>query len=63
MLKSSGFTVPKMNSISHDENIRWLESVERFANYHDYDRGEPEEPKHKEEPEEPLGIVTEIAAI
>lgn len=34
-----------------------------FAYHHDYDRGEQEEAQDEEEPEEPLGIVTEIAAI
>lgn len=33
------------------------------ANYHDYDSSENEEAKDKEEPDEPLGIVTEETAI
>ena len=63
MPKVSGFTVPKMNPRSHDGNIRWLEPVERFANYHDYDRGEHEESQDEEEPEEPLDIVPKVATI
>ena len=54
----SGFVVPKMDPTSHVGNIRCLEPVAPFANHHDYGSGEDEEAQNKEEPEEPLDIVT-----
>ena len=37
--------------------------MEPFAYHHDCDSGGREESQNKEEPEEPLGIVTEVTAI
>ena len=59
----SGLIVPKMRPTNHFGNIRWLKPVKPFAYHHDYDRGEQEEAQDEEEPEEPLGIVTEVTAI
>lgn len=50
--------VPKLCHRCHDGNIRCLEPVAPFANHHDYGSGEDEEAQNKEEPEEPLDIVT-----
>ena len=36
-----------------------LKPVAPFANYHDYDGGEQEEARDKEEPEESLGLDTD----
>lgn len=47
----------------HVGNIRCLEPVAPSANHHDYGSGENEEAQNEEEPEEPLGIVTEVTAI
>ena len=55
--------VPKLCHRCHDGNIRCLEPVAPSAHHHDYGSGEYEEAQDKEEPEEPLGVVTEIAAI
>lgn len=63
MPKVSGLIVPKLCHRCHDGNIRCLEPVAPFANHHDYGSGEDEEAQNKEEPEEPLGIVTEVTAI
>ena len=63
MPKVSGLIVPKLCHTRHDGNIRCLEPVAPSAHHHDYGSGEYEEAQDKEEPEEPLGVVTEIAAI
>ena len=63
MPKVSGLIVPNLCHRCHDGNIRCLEPVAPFANHHDYSSGEDEEAQNKEEPEEPLGIVTEVTAI
>ena len=63
MPKVSGLIVPKLCHRCHDGNIRCLEPVAPSAHHHDYGRCEYEEAQNKEEPEEPLGIVTEITAI
>ena len=55
--------VPKLCHRCHDGNIRCLEPVAPSAHHHDYGRCEYEEAQNKEEPEEPLGIVTEVTAI
>ena len=55
--------VPKLCHRCHDGNIRCLEPVAPSAHHHDYGRCEYEEALNKEEPEEPLGIVTEVTAI
>lgn len=52
--------VPKLCHRCHDGNIRCLEPVAPSAHHHDYGSGEYEEAQDKEEP---LGVVTEIAAI
>ena len=44
-------------------DIGRLKSIEPSANNHDYDSGKQEESHDEEEPEEPLGIMTEVAAI
>ena len=59
----SGLIVPKLCHRCHDGNIRCLEPVAPSAHHHDYGRCEYEEAQNKEEPEEPLGIVTEVTAI
>ena len=63
MPKVSGLIVPKLCHRCHDGNIRCLEPVAPSAHHHDYGRCEYEEAQNKEEPEEPLGIVTEVTAI
>ena len=63
MPKVSGLIVPKLCHTRHDGNIRCLEPVAPSAHHHDYGSGEYEEAQDKEEPEEPLGIVTEVTAI
>ncbi len=63
MPKVSGLIVPKLCHTSHDGNNRCLEPVAPSAHHHDYDGGEYEESHNEEEPEEPLGIVTEVTAI
>lgn len=63
MPKVSGLIVSKLCHRCHDGNIRCLEPVAPFANHHDYGSSEDEEAQNKEEPEEPLGIVTEVTAI
>ena len=59
----SGFVVPKMNPASHVGNIRLLRPVVVTVEHQEDSQAENNESKDKEEPEEPLGIVTEIAAI
>ena len=59
----SGFVVPKMNPTSHVGNIRLLRPVVVTVEHQEDSQAENNESKDKEEPEEPLGIVTEIAAI
>lgn len=63
MPKVSGLIVPKLCHTRHDGNIRCLEPVAPSAHHHDYGRCEYEEAQDKEEPEESLGIVTEVTAI
>ena len=63
MPKVSGLIVPKMCHTRHEGNIRCLEPVAPSANHHDYGSSKYEEAQNKEEPEEPLGIVTEVAPI
>jgi len=63
MPKVSGLIVPKLCHTRHDGNIRCLEPVAPSAHHHDYGSSEYEEAQEKEEPGEPLGVVTEIAAI
>ena len=56
--------VPKLCHRCHDGNIRCLEPVAPSAHHHDYGRCEYEgSPGQRRTPEEPLGVVTEIAAI
>ena len=59
----SGFVFSKMNPTSHIGNIRLFEPVIFLTHNHDYDGGNHEDANRKEEPEEPLYIATEIAAI
>ena len=63
MSKVSGLIVPKLCHRCHDGNIRCLEPVAPSAHHHDYGSSEYEEAQDKEKPDEPLGVVTEIAAI
>ena len=63
MPKVSGLIVPKLCHRCHDGNIRCLEPVAPSAHHHDYGRCECEEAPNKEEPDEPLGILTEVTAI
>ena len=63
MPKVSGLIVPKLCHTRPDGNIRCLEPVAPSANHHDYGGGEDEEAQDKEEPEEPLGIMPQIAAV
>ena len=44
-------------------DIGRLNPIEPSANNHDYDSGKQEESQDEEEPEEPLGIMPEVAAI
>ena len=41
----------------------YLKPVKTFANYHDDECSKQEESQDEKEPEEPLGIVTEITAV
>ena len=59
----SGLIVLKLCHRHHDGNIICLEPVAPSANYHDYGSGEYKESQDEKEPEEPLGIVTEITAV
>ena len=63
MPKVSGLIVPKLCHTRPDGNIRCLEPVAPSANHHDYGGSEDEEAQDKEEPEEPLCIMSQIAAI
>ena len=63
MPKISGLIVSKLCHRHPDGNIRCLEPIAPSANHHDYSWGEHEESQDEEEPEEPLGIVTEVATI
>ena len=59
----SGFVVPKMNPASHVGNIILLLPVVMSIKRKEDNQAENDDTKNKEEPKEPLGIVTEIAAI
>lgn len=59
----SGLFVPKLRPTNHFGNIRWLKPVEPFANYYDHAVNEQWESQYEEEPEEPLCIMSQIAAI
>ena len=59
----SGFVVPKMNPTSHVGNIILLRPVVVAVEYQEDSQAENDDTKDEEEPKEPLGIVTEIAAI
>ena len=59
----SGFVVPKMNPTSHVGNIRLLRPVVVSIKPKKDNQAKNDHTKDAEEPEEPLGIVTEIAAI
>ena len=59
----SGLIIPKMSPTIHFGNIRWLKPVEPFANHHDDDCSEQKEAQDEEEPEEPLGIMSQITVI
>ena len=59
----SGFVVPKMNPTSHVGNIRLLHPVVVSIKPKKDNQAKNDHTKDAEEPEEPLGIVTEIAAI
>ena len=59
----SGFVVPKMNPTSHVGNIRLLRPVVVSIKPKKDNQAKNDHTKDEEEPEEPLGIVTEIAAI
>ena len=59
----SGFVVPKMNPASHVGNIILLRPVVMSIKRKEDNQAENDDTKNKEEPKEPLGIVTEIAAI
>ena len=49
--------------IRHGGNIRWFGPDVSSGNHHDYNDGEDEAAQDEEEPEEPLGIVTEVTVI
>ena len=59
----SGFVVPKMNPTSHVGNIILLRPVVMSIKRKEDSQAENDYTKDEEEPKEPLGIVTEIAAI
>ena len=59
----SGFVVPKMNPTSHVGNIILLLPVVMSIKRKEDNQAENDDTKDEEEPKEPLGIVTEIAAI
>ena len=59
----SGFVVPKMNPTSNVGNIILLCPVVMTIERKEDNQAENDDTKNKEEPKEPLGIVTEIAAI
>ena len=59
----SGFVVPKMNPASHVGNIILLLTVVMSIKRKEDNQAENDDTKNKEEPKEPLGIVTEIAVI
>lgn len=59
----SGFVVPKMNPASHVGNIILLRPVVMSIKRKEDNQAENDDTKDEEEPKEPLGIVTEIAAI
>ncbi len=63
MPKVSGFVVPIMNPMNLVGNNKLFESLVLLANKHDYNSENHEDANREEEPEEPLCIVTEIAAI
>ena len=52
-----------MNSTSHVGNTRLLRPVVVAVEYQEDSQAENDQAKNEEEPKEPLGIVTEIAAI
>ena len=59
----SGFVVPKMNPTSNVGNIILLRPVVMSIKRKEDSQAENDYTKDEEEPKEPLGIVTEIAAI
>lgn len=59
----SGLVVPKMNSTSHILYIRSLRPVVVSIKRKKDNQAENDHTKDTEEPEEPLGIVTEVATI
>ena len=59
----SGFVVPKMNPTSNVGNIILLRPVVMSIKRKEDSQAENDDTKDEEEPKEPLGIVTEIAAI
>ena len=52
-----------MNSTSHVGNTRLLRPVVVAVEYQEDSQAENDQAKNEEEPEEPLGIVTEVATI
>ena len=59
----SGFVVPKMNPTSNVGNIILLRPVVMSIKRKEDSQAENDYTKDEEEPKEPLGIVTDIAAI
>ena len=59
----SGFVVPKMNPTSNVGNIILLRPVVMSIKRKEDSQAENDDTKDEEEPKEPLGLVTEIAAI
>ena len=59
----SGLVLSKMNSTSHVGNTRLLRPVVVAVEYQEDSQAENDQAKNEEEPEEPLGIVTEVATI
>ena len=59
----SGFVFPKMNSTNNVGNIILLRPMVLTIKHQIDNQTKNDETNGKENPEEPLGIVTEVAAI
>ena len=59
----SGFVVPKMNSTSHDGNIRLLRPMVLTIKHQIDNQTKNDETNGKEKPDEILDIMTEIGTI
>ena len=59
----SGFDVPKMNSTSHDGNIRLLRPMVLTIKHQIDNQTKNDETNGKEKPDEILDIMTEIGTI